>query len=468
MPKQEIKIDKGVYLNADGFEIGNSGYATLLKNAVIDEAGCNISRPGLSTFGQTGEIYSVDGLYYFSSSLISVDSNRDIYSVTSGGVATKINTSSLDGANRPVFSDDGSIMAVVGGGTPQSWAGSGNLVNMAGSPPDCNFMNYLDGYWLTHILNDQECRLAGPTAALRISWDSSDFFQAEGLPDDISAQAVLLREFYTMGARSTEIFANYGDSVTPFRRAFFIDKGIIAPYSIVQADNTLWWLDSDRRFIRMEGRTPTMISGPIDREIRDLTTVSDCWGCKIDIGGFYLIAWTFPTEQRTFVYDYRSGQWNEWKTFAGGSDTRFKMGSYVYVSDWDQHLVGDATNGNIFELSFSNHSDGSDVRRFVRQTGFIDHGTPARKRSNYYDFTVKRGVGAVGGTEPLMMIRVQDDDKPWSDEKHYSLGNIGDSDTVVRVRMRGIYRRRRLEIAVTDAVEFRLSRIMEDVEVMTS
>ena len=33
----EIKIDKGAYADLDGFEIGNSGHANILRNALINE-----------------------------------------------------------------------------------------------------------------------------------------------------------------------------------------------------------------------------------------------------------------------------------------------------------------------------------------------------------------------------------------------------------------------------------------------
>lgn len=470
MPTLPIKIEGGLFLNADSFEIGGSGLASKFKNGLIDDAGANIGRPAWNAnpFATIGN-FPIIGLAWFNSKVLAIDENRDIWELDSDGTVTqKTGTALLEGSNRPVFANDGALLAIAGGGAPKTWDGSADTISMAGNPADCTHINYLDGYWINHLLDDQEFRIAGPTTATRLIWNTTDFFQAEGLPDNVVSQMVLLREFYGFGAESTEIYFNYGDTVTPFKRSFFIDKGVIAPYSVIDADNTLWWLDSDRRFVKMVNRTPTLISTPLDREIRGFSTVSDCWAARIDIGGFYLIVWTFPTEERTFVYDYKSNYWGEWDGYFEGNVTRMKIHSHVFAKSWNKHLIGDPTTGVVRELTFDENQDGSRVRRFLREIGPYDHGTGNRKRSNWYEFAIKRGEGSSEGETPLLSVRVKDDNKPWSAYEHVDLGAVGDFNPLVRVRMRGIYRVRTMEIVITDAVEFRMIRLVENVDPMVS
>lgn len=464
MPLVTVPIDDGIYLSVDGEELPNPKFAVEQKNCFVNEAGSNVDCPGLSTFATLPSII-VDGLAYWNDLVVAVTRNRRIYSVSSAGVVTDITGGAvLGGSNRPTFDNDGTYLSIAGGGAPQRWVGSGVCELMPGSPPSTNWVSYLDGYWLLQLLSNQEIRWAGPTAATRETWDANNFFQAEGGPDNLAAQRVLFREFWAVGDSSVEMFQNLGETSVPFRRAFFFDKGIIAPYTIIQEDNTLWWLDSERKFVRIEGRTPVVKSGPIDKTIQGFTTVTDAWASPIRIKNHYFIVLGFPTEQRTFIYDVKLDRWHERKGYRDGNEIYSPIHCHVYAKNWNKHLVGGIYDGVISELSFSNKADGSDVLRRVRETGWIDHGIGSRKRSNYYLFHVKRGLGTAGGTEPLFEVQVNDDGKGWTDPIQVGLGFPGDEKGPIRVsELSGVYQKRKIRFIMTDAVEFQLNKVEEDV-----
>jgi hypothetical protein len=467
-----IPIDKGVFQNADPLELADPSFAAEMRNLVLTDSGANTDRPGLSLFANTGTAFGIAGLFYFSVSgtVVAVDEDRRIWSLASDGTLTEIGGLDLGGTSRPKFADDGELLAIAGGGAPQTWTGTGVTTPMAGSPPDCDSIDYLDGYWITHLLNDQEFRIAGPTQSTRLTWNTSDFFQAEGLPDNVLAQAVLLRELYSFGSQSTEIFQNFG-SAQPFQRTFFVDRGIGAPHSLIQFDNTLAWLDNRRRIVQMQNRTPVQIDSPYDRTIQGFSTVDDCWAANVEsLNGYYFAVWTFPTEHRSFAYDYKNQQWFEWDGFADGESARLPIHSHVFVESWNKHLVGDPAAGRIYQLTFDAKTDAERTMRRLRRTGAYSHGTSCRKRSNYYLFHIKRGLIPNDGStpEPVFQVRVNDDNKGWSDPILVPLGFQGSQTGALRVRCRGIYRRRQLEIQMTDAAEFLLAGIEEDVELMLS
>lgn len=477
MPTVPIPISKGLFKNVDATTVDCTdgtrpavASAITLKNLILDDNGNNIDRPGMlsTAFSTTGSSFGIEAMKYFevSGTVVAVDTARRIWSITSAGVVTEITGSSLGGTSRPVMQSDGTYLAIAGGGAPQQWSGTGSTAALAGSPEDTTHISYLDGYWILPILDDQELRWAGPTAAARASWNSSNFFQAEGLPDRILATAVLLREFYAFGSDSTEIYQNFGSAATPFGRTFFIDRGIGAAYSVIQFDNTLGWLDDKRRIVRMEGRTPIEISGPIARILAGYGTVSDCWTANVEIGGYYFLVFVFPTEQTSWAYDYKRNEWYEWDGFVGGSSARLPIHSHVFVKPWNKHLIGDPYTGVIRELSFDAKTDGANVLRRLRHVRYR-HGTSKRKRSNYYLVNAKQGVGEVGGTEPVLELRVNDDNKGWSDWKQVPLGNPGAKQCAKRVRMGGIYQDRELQIQMTEDAEFRLQGIEEDLDVLS-
>lgn len=462
-----IPINQGSFQNVDELEHGDAGTAHVFKNMLINDAGSNVARPGLVELIDLGD-EPVIGMEFFSNKIVAVTRDRNIYSISRDGSYTDITGTALEGGSRPRFASDGTYLAIAGGGAPRRWDGNVNTELMPGSPPDCAYISYLDGYFVLNLINDQEFRWAGPTPAARESWSSANFFAAEGLPDNTLTHTIFNREVYSFGTDSVEVFFNYGDTGVPMKRTFFMDTGCGAPNSVVQADNTLWWLDNNRRIVTMSQRTPIFISSPFDRVIKEFETVSDCFGYKIDIEGFYLIVWVFPSEGRTFCYDYKNKYWSEWDGFENGLSSIMRMNSYVFASRWNEHFVSDPENGKIYRLTNSVKTDGDYVKRLIRRTGQIDHGSGIRKRSNKYLFHVKRGVGTPGETEPLMQIRVKDDGGEWSEPEMVGLGFPGEPQEPIEVHIGGIYRKRQLEIQVTDSVDFVLNKLEEDLQGMTS
>lgn len=465
----QIPISKGAFPNVEAFELSSAENAADVRNLHLNDAGSNVDRPGRQLFATIGN-FPVQALTFFSGKLFAVTENdRKMWEISQAGAVVDVTGTALEGSSRPVFANDGTYLAIAGGGAPRRWSGSGNTQLLPDTPEDTEYISYLDGYWILHLLNDQEFRIAGPTAATRITWDTSDFVADEKHPGNVFGQYVSIstNELFSFKSRSTQVFQDFGDSITPFQPTVTIPRGTEAGYSVVEADNTLFWFDSvDRRFVTLQGRTPVDIGTPYDRTVKGFTTVSDCWGAKIDIQGLYLIAWTFPTERRTLVFDYKSKEWCEWDGYRHAQTSLVRMHSYCYVPDWNKHFVGDPINGTIWELSREFKSDGDDLMRRVRRTGVIDQGTGNRKRNNFYEFDVKRGQGVSGGTEPVMVVRFKDDDKPWSEPRHVGLGTSGDRAARVKLFRTGLYRKRQIEISMTDDAEFVLHAINEDVEDM--
>jgi hypothetical protein len=462
-----IQLGKGAFQNVDPTELADPSSAFYVANLQATDAGSVTDRPALRPFATIGT-YPIIGAAFFSDRVVAIDRNRRVYAVDSTGVVTDITGSDpLEGLARPIFEQDGTYLAIAGGGEPKRWDGSGDTEAMPGTPPDTTHLAYLDGYWIAFLEDDQEMRFAGPTAALREVWDTSNFFAAESNPDPLRAIVRNQRELFAMGRESIEIFQNFGDTSVPFRPTLSIDEHGLgdSTYSLVKADNTLWWFDSiNRQVKKLDGRTPTFISSPFDRVFRGLETVSDCIGARVDVGGYYVLVWTFPEEQRSFAFDYKNQQWSEWTGYQGDREVRFRGNTFVHAKAWNKTIVGDYRNGTLWELSTAAKQDGSNPLKRVWRTGYYDHGTAKKKQSNYYLFTVKRGVGTPGGVNPVFWVRYRDDGGQWSDPETFELGFPGELQTPIKVTScRGIYSKRQLEFGCTDNCEFLLSKLEEDV-----
>jgi hypothetical protein len=465
-----IPLTDGLYENVDPEELPSTELAVKLENLIMNEAGSNIDRPALSLFATIGN-QRVVGSYFWKlfDVIVVVTFDRRIYSVTEAGVITEITGgATLGGTERASFAEDGTLLAIAGGGAPQYWTGAGVCALMGGAPPDTKSIVYLDGYWIAATIDDQIIQWAGPTEVLRATWSAGNFFSAEAYPDDLAALYVLFRELWAFGTESIEVFQNIGSSGVPFQRVFAFDRGLAATFSLVQADNTLWYLDSQRRFVRMEGKTPQIISGPISRTLKQMETISDCWGARIDIDGYMLILWSFPTEEKTYAYDYLNKKWYRWYTYHDTREVHFAASSYSFASTWNKHYVGGQYSGILSELSRSFKTDNADPLRRVRRTGMLDHGTGDRKRSRGYRFHVKRGLGTPGGVEPLFEFRFNDDNQGWTDPVEVGLGFPGDPKEPIYVPVGGIYRKREFEYSCSAAVEFMLTKVEENVEGLVS
>lgn len=469
MPIVTIPMSGSAFQAVDKQELSNPEVASKFDNLILSQAGSSIGRPGLSSFTMISNS-AISNCTIFNNHIFAVTEDRVFWKIDSAGTVTNLVGADglLGGSDRPTFASDGTYLAIAGGGVPMRWDGTNDVENMPGSPPSTNEIVFMDGYWLA--IDDTDIRWAGPTAVTRETWSAADFFQPEGQPDDPVSIKILQKELFIFGDESLEVWQNFGDASVPFRRVFFVDIGTSARQSIVQANNTLWFLDEDRRFVFLNGRTPQIVSIPaLDREIQRLTTVSDCFGNVIQIDGNNLITWTFPTEGKCYVFDYARSQYiGEWYGFEDSAKTRFRMNSHVYWRSENKHYVGDYDDGTIWELSAGAYSDGSLPRRCRRRSGEIDHGTGNRKRNNSYRFHVKRGVATTSVTDPKMEVRFRDDGKPWSNPYHVSLGQIGDELSVIKIHNTGIYRKRQIEVVCTDAVDFKLMKVEEDVEAMAT
>lgn len=466
MPIVPIPLTGGAYTNMDKQEIANPEFSIALDNALLNIVGSNVGRPGLSNFTTVGGS-PIIGTKYFNSVIVAVTADRQIHQINSAGVVTnKLGSGGLlGGTGIPVFATDGTYLAVAGGGFPQRWDGAvaTGFEIMPGGPFQTTHIVYLDGYWMT--FNGEDIVWAGPTALSRDIWSAANFFQAEGRPDAPNALVVLQRELFIFGEKTTEVWSNFGDVSVPFRRVFFMDIGTVAPLSITQAESTLVFLDDRRRFSFFNGRQPQVVSFPFDKQVQQLGTVSDCIGHTINIDGHYLVVFSLPTEAKTFVFDYTSQKYiGEWYGFDDSVESRFRMSGYSFFESQNKHYVGDYDNGTVWELSLNNHSDGTVARRVLRRTGEIDHGTGNLKRNIWYRFHLKRGVGNAAVTHPVMSVRFRDDGKPWSNPVHVSMGAVGDDESTYMIHNTGMYRKRQIEVSCTDAVEFKLIKVEENVD----
>jgi len=329
-----------------------------------------------------------------------------------------------------------------------------------------NRFDHNQDFWITDV------NPAGNSDPL--FWDSpTNPWRATQKPDFITAISTGWNESFIWGGQACEPWQEDGvNPISPLMGSL-MEIGLEAPYTLQKADNT-WFLLANvagkRCVIRVAGRSPKVISEPIANILQSYSVVEDAIGSLCYVGGTNLYVLCFPTENVTWVYDFKSDIWSQWSTWdkGFGINNMFKGMYCTFASEWNQHLCL-TTDGSLYEFSRDAYQDdtGEIIHSSVR-TGWIDHGTWDRTRSDQLIIKLQGYLSPIGAnqTPVKVTLRTRDDGRPeWSNpiEIEVQQGSTGQNDHYCKLNRMGIYRSRQYEFTMTDARDLALVGMEEDV-----
>ena len=444
---KDLPITGDPYRGVD--EVQLSGVSAYIMDAYVDELEQTCKRPGLDEFLDFGTGYGVDGLYWW-------DRQRVVVGVSGGrvfqindftGSVTELVGATLTIGTRVSYASDGTKLVMANGGRMVHCEKSGALIQMVDvdAPTSVSHVAYLDGYILANARETGRFHFCMNDDLT--NWDAAEFAAGEGKPDNITALYEGWSEIVLVGPESVEIWVN--DGQTPFSRLSggLIQRGCSAPNTFRQVGNAWMWLDENKRFVQLTGRTPEPVSFPFDKVLQGLPVVEDAITDVIEIAGqaFYVVS--FPGANRTFVYNVYRKAWHEWGYWNQNRADyeRWRGNVHCHATAWGMHLVGDRSSGKVYKLSRDYHDDDGDLIRSVRRTGFNDHGTTQVKRSYEAVIRCKRGQGNADVTNPTMSVRWRDQPGTWKNGRSVSLGAVGKHEMHVKLSGLGQYRARQWE-----------------------
>ena len=257
------------------------------------------------------------------------------------------------------------------------------------------------------------------------SWDASQYATAEGSPDNLLRAISIHRDLWLLGSRSAEVWYNSGETV-PFTRTpgVFLEVGCGAKMSAVKADNTLFWLTDMRRFVRIEGFVPKIVSTPsIEYAWRQYTTFDDANAFSWITEGHEFIQITFPTENKTWVYDVVTNEWHTRTSKSGGVYTgRHKANCFVERAG--DLYVGDYSNGKIYKMLSTVYDDDDDEIQRIRAAQAV-HKDRKLIFHDELEIEFEAGVGLASGasadTDPQASL-------DWSDDGGHTFKTAVDAD----------------------------------------
>lgn len=462
--------------NVNTNEISLIGNNAKRINVFLDEYKRTHKRYGLSnSIFDLGDS-AVDGIKYWLEKNCGVAiSNGSVYKLDfTDNTKTKLNGASLKSGGFVNFAQDGYYFFMANGGNVVYIDNAFTLNTIVSlSTKNITKIAYFDTYLLA--LDNISGRIYFSSnndgSPNTLNFEPDNYFNATRDSDKTVWFEVFFNEILVLGTRTIQSF--YNDGTTPFKDNpnAVIDIGCIAPNSVVQANNTLIFLANNKRIVQLSGRTPVVIDALISKEIMSLGTVTDAFAYNMEIEGkaYYVI--TFPTENRTFAYDYFLNDWSEWTYWdtLESKHTAYLGRSYDVNVENGINIVGSRIDGKIYKASADYYSDATRLISMELYTSSIDYGTQLKKRSKKLTFTLLTGKVDVSNTntDAQLMIRWQDEGSlNWSNEHWKSLRNKGNYKTTVQKVGLGAYRNRQYHFKLTDNVPFVLGDVEEDVDVL--
>lgn len=179
------------------------------------------------------------------------------------------------------------------------------------------------------------------------SFNTLDRFTSEVSPDRLVGMEVTNNELLLLSETTGEFFQVTSNSQQPIRtKGITIDKGCAGAYTVVRADNTIFWLGSDGCFYSLRQYAPVRISKrPLEQAIRGLNW-SQAFAFVWEDAGHTVVYWTFP-DGRTWGYDAANGEWHRRESYGLN---RWRVNS---MTRWNNRwIAGDYQRGRLWELDW--------------------------------------------------------------------------------------------------------------------
>lgn len=424
-----------------------------------------IPRPNLNQFALCGD-GPIRGLYRkggvlantgYSGSIITL-SGDSLYRVTQtgqDGVGTSVLIGVVEGDERLSAEGNASVICLTAGTQPYTTDGASLTEITFPDDKQVSAVDTLAGYFVfgSELGRFYWSAVGGTTVS------ALDYATAESQPDQLITLRVIRDELWLFGRLSIEVWTPTGDSDLPFRRTSgrIFGIGITARDSLRKIEESLFWVGTDRMVYRTNPNPEKISDNSMDERL-----------LRADPAALYAFAYAIEGHQHyclqipdegTFGYDTTTGRWHELTSF--GKDL-FRVATGA-VGPNGQPLLGDDTDGVIWEMQTTGETDGDDPIVYECMS-LIEHtGAPARLNNVILDCSVGDAVDLID--DPVIqMRRTEPGMKTWDDWQEEPLGRLGEYAEQVSWTRQGSIERPGaiLHFRTTKRATFRKVRINED------
>lgn len=258
-------------------------------------------------------------------------------------------------------------------GTAATGAGLGFIVT---EPVTASCAAFLDGYYVVAKPSTKQINISAINDGQ--TWDALDYASKEAYPDNIAQMLADHEELWIFGtSESTEIWRNTGNADFPLERdpGAMIHMATCAPESVIRLALGVAWLGQTSEggpvAYRAQGYVPQRVSThAVEAEWDTYSTVADAESVTYRVRGHEMWEISFPTANRTWVYDALTGLWHR-RAFGAGYD-RSRVRCHAKQFGYD--IVGDYATGTLYKQSLAYYTDAGTASPRVRRAPHITDG----------------------------------------------------------------------------------------------
>lgn len=240
-------------------------------------------------------------------------------------------------------------------------------------PRPCAMGTFVDGYFVGLLAHTRQFRISALEDGM--DWNGLDIAETSTSADNLRAIVSSHRELWLFGEQSAHVWYNSGSTSQYYQGESFpfqpmsnvyIEHGIHAPYSVVNLDNTLYWLGADKLGIgqvwRANGYRPERVSthaveyflGQYKRLDRAIA-----YAYQEEGHSFYVlyVPQDGITETTTWVYDVSTGMWHERATWNEDTGRWEPHEGRCHCYAFGRHLIGSRSSGQIYHQSLDYYDE---------------------------------------------------------------------------------------------------------------
>jgi hypothetical protein len=419
--------------------------------------------PGLLLFSQSSVSAAVRGLFYTSTGRLFAVSYNQVYELDS--VGGRIECGVLATTEGPVnMADNGNQVILVDGLYGYiinlNTGVLSQITNLA-FPGHATHVQFINGRFVVNKTTDNQYNLWWSDLYNGNSWDGLSVGSAEGYADKLIAIVKANNQLWLFGSHSFEVFYGTGESDAPFRRVegALFENGTAAAHSPAVLGTSVFWLGSNLQgqgvVWQADEYAPRRISNhAIEAIITGFSRIDDAVGFCYQQRGHTFYVLTFPTANRTLVYDSTTNFWHERAAYNAASGLLSRYRPVVCAAAFNKILVGSCEVDAIYRLDPETYTDDGNLVKRIRTSPHIYN---EMKQVFYWSFELdaEKGVGLVSGEGQRPRFSLQwsnDGGYTWGSEIWRSAGLIGQYNTRIVWRNLGRSRDRLFRVTCSDPV----------------
>lgn len=192
-------------------------------------------------------------------------------------------------------------------------------------------------------------------------------------PDNVLCVVTCERQAFLFGPQKSEPWYNAGNAQFPFSivPGIIIEQGCQAVYSPAKMDTFVYWLAAapEGGFMAMrvgaQNIAQRISNHAIEFEWKTYPRVDDAIGSTYQIGGHSFYRLTFPSADRTWVYDAASEQWWE-DNWIDNNGVLHRARNTFTAFAYGRNLGLDWATGALYEITASAKTDAGQPIAWVR------------------------------------------------------------------------------------------------------